>query len=129
MVMPSAASFGQNQMSSAAHAATTNAAAVSRGADKEQSGSSAARKHKWAIRNAASPSTNDGSHHGMASRKSPAADPTSAPTSQRRSRWTGWVPAAAASSTAGAALTAGCNQNRPANSAPDGNRRAVKMRK
>ena len=111
------------------HAATTTAAAASRGADAAHSGSSAARKHRCATRKAASPSTNDGSHHGIASRKSPAAEPTSAPISQRRSLAIGWVSAAPASRTAAAALTAGCNQNWPVSSAPDGSRSAVTIRK
>ena len=127
--MPSAISLGQNQISSATHAATTTAAAVNRGVERTHSGSSAARKHRCATRKAASPSTKDGSHHGIASRKSPAAEPTSAPISQRRSLAIGWVNAAAASRTAGVALTAGCNQNWPVSSAPDGNRSAVTIRK
>ena len=75
------------------------------------------------------PSTNDGSHHGIASRKSPAAENTSAAISQRRSRAIGWVSAATASSTAVSALTAGCSANWPVSSAPDGSRSAVTMRK
>ena len=83
------------------------AAAASRGPDRETSGTSGARKHRWATRKAARPSTNDGSHHGIASRKSPAAENSRAAISHRRSRAIGWVNAATAKSTAVNALTAG----------------------
>ena len=75
MAMPSAISSGQNQISSATHATTMTAAAPRRGADRTNTvgaarpGSTDARRGRRA-----SPSTNDGSHHGIASRKSPAAE-------------------------------------------------------
>ena len=105
------------------------AAAASRGPERETSGISAARKHRWATRKAASPSTKDGFHHGIASRKSPAAENSRAAISHRRSRTMGCVSAATANSTAVNALTAGCSANWPVSSAPDGSRSAVTMRK
>src|SRR5262245_57386387 len=95
------------QGSSKTQATTMTAAAPSRGPDRETSGISATRKHRWATRKAARPSTNDGTHHGIASRKSPAAENSSAGISHRRSRAIGWVSAATANSTAVNALTAG----------------------
>src|SRR5690606_32789698 len=126
--IPSASSCGQNHTSRPRHAATTTPAATSRPVLRRTSGISAARKNRWAIRNADSPSRNDISHHGSASRKSPAAENTSAAISRRRSRGTGCQHAATASSTAVSAFTAGCNTNCPVSSAPAGTRRAVTIR-
>ena len=76
------------------------------------------------------PSTNDGAHHGIASRKSPAAENT------QRAQRASDVPAGSGgparrprAARRSAALTAGCSPNWPVRSAPDGSRTAVTMRK
>lgn len=66
--IPSSSSRGQNQISSATQAATVIPADTIPGADRTISGTSAPKKHRWATRNADSPSTNDGSHQGIANR-------------------------------------------------------------
>src|SRR3954470_23013976 len=127
--MPSAVSRGQNHTSRATHAAHTTTEAATLGRVADASGDNAVRKQTWASRNAPNPSTKDGVHHGIASRTSPAAENTSAATSQRRSRGTGWHSAAPASRTAVSALTAGWSTNWPVSSAPAGSRAAVTARK
>ena len=73
------------------------------------------------------PPTNDGGHHGIASRKSPAAENSSAGSSQRRSRAMGWASTAIASSTAMADFAMGWAQNRPVNGAPGATRDQTTM--
>ncbi len=67
------------------------------------------------------PSTKDGSHHGIASRKSPRPR-TAAPDQPSAFPRDGCVSAAPANSTAVNAFTAGCSVNWPVSSAPGGTR-------
>ena len=110
-VNPSTANRGQNRNNRTTQPVQTAAAAATRGPLGAASGTSAPRKHRCANRNADRPPTKDGGHQGIASRKSPAAENSTAGSSQRRSRAIGWPSTATASSTAIRAFTAGCNQN------------------
>ncbi|CPR12244.1 hypothetical protein BN971_03538 [Mycobacterium bohemicum DSM 44277] len=92
------------------------------------SGSNAARKHKWANRNAARPRPNDSVHHGIASNQSPAADNRNAGISHRRSRTNGCAAAATANSTAIDAFNGGCRIQCPVSSTPGGERSASTVR-
>ena len=116
---PWSSSRGQNHTSMPTTAATTTAAArqarATAPAGQQRPGSTGGPPGRRRGR-----ARNDGFHHGIAGKKSPAADNSGAGTSHRRSRRIGWHQAATASSTAIAALAAGWPGNRRSTPHPDG---------